>query len=160
MIILGIDPGINGACAVYDSEEDKVLKVFNLPTKDRDYGTGKQIDARVLFFQIQAIIARYFIETAAVENVGPMPKQGPTSSFSFGCTVCSIRAVLEIIGLPIIPIHAAQWKAKFGLTGAPKERIVNALKESYPETEKLLCGENKVDRGEAVAIAIYCGDYM
>lgn len=160
MIILGIDPGLTGAMVLYDSGKDKVLDVYDLPVRGRDYGKGKQIDSRMLFYRINALKQKHRVNIAAIENVGPMPKQGPTSSFSFGCSVCSIRTVLDILDLRVIPVHATSWKSRFGLIGKTKKDTVNMIKECYPETVPFLRLQEYSDRADAVAITVCAADYL
>ena len=86
MIIIGIDPGLNGAIAVL--ENNKVLNIFDVPVMPEGKKNKRQINSAQLVKMLEEIIKNLDKNevTVVVENVSAMPGQGVTSMFNFGQT--------------------------------------------------------------------------
>ena len=81
--VLGIDPGsVSGAWAVL--RDDGTLEVADLPT------VTNGLDGAALARLVRSLAPRH----AVVEQVGPMPKQGVSSTFKFGAAYGVIQGVL------------------------------------------------------------------
>ena len=152
MIILGIDPGTTGACAVYDSGIDFVTDVFDIPNMEREYGKGLQVNGIALYDMLVKNV--YPNMVVVIEEVGSMPKQGVVSSFNFGHTVGTIYGVVSCLGLDRYRIHPTAWKRKLGLIGTHKYGCMEMVKEAYPESRKYLTLKKHHNRADAIAIAI------
>ena len=153
--ILGIDPGITGAIAVYGPEADYVLGVWDMPTCERLYGKGLQVDPvglyRLIYQDIQVSPEHYRI---AIENVGPMPKQGVTSSFNFGHSIGILQGVLAGTGIDVEYIHPVTWKKMFGLVGSGKDECRQMVIEAYFDQAHNLRLKKHQGRADAIAIAV------
>lgn len=84
MVIMGIDPGLNGGVA-FVTDAGNLLHYQRMPTKPvlkdgkRD-GSKRIIDIA----QVAAMVARFEPTQVYVEQVHAMPAQGVTSTFTFG----------------------------------------------------------------------------
>ena len=153
MIYLGIDPGITGAIAVYNGEDNTFFTVIDMPIQERIYGKGNEIDWEKLLEQLLP----YFMEgdiTAVIENVGVMPRQGIVSAFAFGQVVGGLRVACISLGAQIVYIHPTAWKRKFALIGTDKNTVIEMVKEAYPESSSYLTLKKHHNRADAMAIAV------
>lgn len=110
-MILGVDPGLDGAFAFYDNGR---VDTFRLPTV-------RASKARTLDL---AEIARWLddsqmIEAAFIERVHSMPKQGVASSFNFGRVYGSLLGLLSGFYIPTTEVTPQQWKRALGV---PKDK--------------------------------------
>jgi crossover junction endodeoxyribonuclease RuvC len=77
MVIMGVDPGLNGGVAFMETS-GKIIHFQKMPTKKVD--DKKIIDIQ----QIAGMIAKLEPEHVFIEKVHSMPKQGVASTFTFG----------------------------------------------------------------------------
>jgi hypothetical protein len=59
MIVLGVDPGLTGAIALLDTTYDEYRCVLDMPTQDRGYGHGKEVDWAALRENIEQVLDIY-----------------------------------------------------------------------------------------------------
>ena len=107
MIILGIDPGLNGALAFYDPQHDE-LEILDMPTLKAGTGGKRIVDEDVLAREIDCRFD--FVTHAFLESVGAMPGQGVTSMFSFGVSFGLLKGVLAANFIPRTLVRPAEWK--------------------------------------------------
>lgn len=102
--IMGIDPGsVSGAWAfLYDDGE---MTAGDLPV------TREGIDGAAL----ARLIGRGIVTLAIVERVGPMPKQGVSSTFKFGAAYGCILGVLAACHVPVRLVAPTLWKKHYRL---------------------------------------------
>jgi crossover junction endodeoxyribonuclease RuvC len=160
VIIIGIDPGLTGAIALFNTSTQEVINVIDIPTRDRAYGKGGEVDWATLnkFLQEQLDILvvgeEGWEETHAVmENVGVMPKQGIVSAFQFGQVNGGLKALLEILDIPYHLVHPVTWKKSMGLVGTGKTECMEIVKQ-IPSAQKYLKLAKHHNRADAIAIAI------
>ena len=82
MLIISIDPGINGAICFF---EDGVVKdVIEMPTMAEGKKNKRQVNGRQMFNELTSRIKGYNIKdiNVVVEQVSAMPGQGVTSMFN------------------------------------------------------------------------------
>jgi hypothetical protein len=88
--------------------------------------------------------------TAVIENVHAMPKQGVSSSFSFGRALGVAEGVLAGNGLSLRYVSPAKWKKALGLSadkGVSRRRAI----ELWPDHRKAF--GVKDGRAEAALLA-------
>ncbi len=134
MNILGVDPGSTGSIvAIIEDMGTKVEFIEDMPTKKERKKT--RVDVEIL----QTILLHWDsrlegIDLIAVERVGAVPRDSPLTAFSFGHSVGSLMATLELT-LPkarIELISPQRWRNALPfkiLTGekATLEQTTNAL---------------------------------
>ncbi len=166
MIIIGIDPGLSGACAVLD--HNGMRAVFDLPTVDlpgkgsvrrRVHGPGLAAALRQHWPAGESAVA--FIEELSAGGKRARPgEQMSSSAQTIGSqyrTRGTIECTLEMLRLEVIPVHARSWKSFFGLIGeedATKRKAagLDMARRLYPGRPELKRAMDH-NRGEALLIA-------
>jgi len=164
-MIIGIDPGLKGAIALYDDlgvayGEKKLLSIIDMPVEAKAT-KGNRIDARSLLETISAInegIETYGKHTAVIERVNAMPKQGVTSSFNFGEGYGVLRCAVSTTTWPIVYVSPNKWKKDLDLTGKDKSYSITKAKELMPEAARFLTLKGHDGRAEAALIAYWYGN--
>jgi len=102
----GIDPGKNGAIAMYS---DNGMRTENF--KEQSIGTvirdmlGSEDASGVLVY---------------LESVHAFPGQGVSSSFAFGCAFGEAKGTLEALGVPYRLVTPQRWQKM--ILGLPKKK--------------------------------------
>jgi crossover junction endodeoxyribonuclease RuvC len=149
-LILGIDPGLSGALALYNPLIDEMVMVWDMPTFD--IKGKKQIDAVTLAMQIEMHV--HDIQMAMVEKVGAMPGQGVTSMFSFGKACGIVQGILAAYMIPVNFISPAVWKSSLGLSqdkDESRQRVIN----KFPSHANFFSRKKDDGRAEALLIAMF-----
>lgn len=162
MRILGIDPGIHGALAVYDTSK-KSVAVIDMPL--RSYQTTKrEKDSAGRRFADGQKIADWIEDQrpdhAVIESVHSFGKADRDHLASlakfltaFGVVLGSVQAML---GKHHSLIPPPAWKRRVGLIGAPKEASHTLACKLFPRYIADLVGPRggaRIDRAEALLIA-------
>ena len=154
MILIGIDPGVNGAIAFLD--EDLGFKyVFDMPVMNLS-GKKQQVNAAALAYifreNLPYVGTDYGVDaTAYVEQVHSMPGQGVSAMFNFGTGYGVIQGVLGALQIPMVLVSPAVWKRRAGLTGKPKDASRTLAQQLYPAAPLGL--KKHVGRADAILIA-------
>lgn len=128
--ILGIDPGLDGALALYDPS-DRSLEVVDMPVFQLK--TKRQIDEYALARIVDDWSGR--VREVWLELVNAMPSfgagearrtMGATSAFSFGKGYGLVRGVCAANFLTIIDVTPGAWKAAMKVRGAKDESRMRA----------------------------------
>ena len=130
MIIIGIDPGLNGAIAVL--KNNKVLDIFDVPVMPEGKKNKRQLNSAQLAKLLKDIIYEKDDVMVVVENVSAMPGQGVTSMFNFGQTFGAIKGICAAMSLPIFFVRPAKWKKHFDLINSSKDASRTKAIEMYP----------------------------
>jgi crossover junction endodeoxyribonuclease RuvC len=142
---IGIDPGIQGAVAVYDSdgywsEEMPVM------------ATGAKGKRCVNPVGVKAILRTMGKQTVFLEKVHSMPQNGGAANFSFGDSFGCLRGVIMTMGYPLVLVTPQVWKKHYRLTSDKEQCRARAI-ELFPEEN--LNRKKDADRAEALLIAYY-----
>jgi crossover junction endodeoxyribonuclease RuvC len=97
--ILAVDPGLRGGLAIRTGATGVIYEPMPV--------CGGEIDLAELTRWVRA--NRDSIETALVEKVSAMPKQGVSSTFKFGDGYGSVKGVLSALGIPFELITPQRW---------------------------------------------------
>jgi hypothetical protein len=156
--ILGVDPGLSGALALYGGPND--LQIFDIPTTQREVNGSlkRQIDPYQLGLWLE--IHRHLVAFAMIELVSPMPNKfgkgmGVTSAFTFGFTTGVIHGCIADNQIPIRTVMPAVWKRKFGLIGQGKDASRGAASRLLPKHAGQWPLKKHDGRAEAALLAIY-----
>jgi len=164
--VLGIDPGLSGALALYVCETLRTatpridppivfdLRVLDVPTHEIKVNGRKKrtLDLQALgtWFDLH----RADIKLAVIENVHAMPAQGVTSSFNFGRAFGALEAM---VAASIIPIHYVApnvWKRHYHLT-SDKDASRRKASQLFPAHAHLWARSKDDGRAEAVLLALW-----
>lgn len=152
-MILGIDPGLHGALALYN-EDTEALSVFDVPTLNIGKGKAKKlvIDEYALARAIDDIAAT--VSEVWLEKVWTMPGEGPVGAFSFGRTYGLIRGICCANFLTIQDVTPQTWKGALKVTGNKNNSRLRAS-ALFPRSAHLWPLKKHADRSEAALIAYY-----
>jgi crossover junction endodeoxyribonuclease RuvC len=157
-MIIGIDPGLSGAMAVYDWRA--LQGVTDLPIVMMGKKTRLDVAA---FATCMADQHGSDSETAAyLENVSAMPRQGVSSSFNFGRTFGEIHGVLVALGFTVHLVTPKAWKFAVGLRSTPgadtkarKTASRELARQLFPNRADQFARVKDDGRAEAALIAYY-----
>lgn len=128
MMILGIDPGLAGALAVYDSENNEVVTAVNVPTLsiERNKKIKQALDFHRVMHVMTDITQKIPGLRAVIEQVGAMPGQGVSSMFSFGMVTGALEMAVVAAGVPYSKIMPAVWKKALGCAAGKDLTLLRA----------------------------------
>ena len=153
MIIIGVDPGINGAISIVENK--KILDVYDTPTMIDGKKNKRQINSAQVsnIFKERLNLNKEVI--VVVEQVNAMPGQGVTSMFNFGQSFGVIKGICAALNIPIHFVRPAKWKKHFNLIKTNKDASRTKVIESYPKISSKLHRKKDSNRADAILIALY-----
>ena len=151
MIIMGIDPGLSGAVAIYDPGTGD-LTIVDMPTVEVARGGKKknEISPQALSHQIAAGYATQ----AFLERVGAMPGQGVTSMFSFGRSVGIVEGILAALDVPVTIVTPQAWRKKV-VVREGKDGSRERAMQLFPRQAAMFARKKDDGRADAALIAYY-----
>ena len=157
-LVLGVDPGVSGAMAVYDLDRDAVTEVIDMPVHvvQRNGSKRATLDLYQLGVFISTLSSR--LRVAVVEDVHAMPKQGVSSTFSFGFSAGAVQGVVATLMAPIALVRPAIWKRALGLNG-DKDASRRKASMMFPYAANNWPLKKHDGRAEAALIAWYGARY-
>ena len=144
MIVLGVDPGASGAVAVLGGGRRDLI---DMPTALISVGKSqrKRISPELLAHELRSLMP---VDVAYVEEVASMPRQGLSSTFTFGQAHGLVLGTLAALGVRIVRVRPQAWQNVVRGRGDPRPRAL----ELYPHFAAEL--KRKKDEGRADAILI------
>lgn len=162
-VVLGIDPGLEGAAALLGPDWGSI---FDLPTKV-DEAFGKRIDCAEFAKKLQQALPADACVQVCIEAVanGGMGK-GRTNAFTVASqfwTQSALVNTLELLGLHVdCAVPPVKWKALYGIGGkasadaaATKRRVREIAAKLYPDLAVMLQRQADHNRAEACLLAHY-----
>lgn len=149
---LGIDPGLNGALALFESKAG-ALQTYDMPKHQLTRG-GKlkgEIDQAGLAGLVKSLPQ---IEKCVIEQVGAMPKQGVTSAFAFGKAYGAVIAAVAAREIPVEFVPASVWKRAFKVTH-DKDSSRARASQIIPSAASQWARAKDDGRAEAALLAVY-----
>lgn len=146
MIILGVDPGVSGAYAIY-STTDGTIFAADAPV------VGRNLDAATF----AAEILKWKPDLAIIERVSAMPKQGVSSTFRFGVAYGVIQGIVAAQRIPVDFVTPGKWKRYYGLSADKEQSRARAL-HFWPARSDLFKRKKDDGRAEAALLAKYGAD--
>jgi len=153
--VIGIDPGINGAVAIF---RDNVLhSVVDMPTVE--IASGKTMKRHISAATLCNILERYILElypttNVVIEKVGAMPGQGVTSMFNFGRSAGIIEGVVSALRMPSTYVTPATWTKAVGRAAGKDASRMRAM-ELFPAKADLFKRAKDDGRADAALIAYW-----
>jgi crossover junction endodeoxyribonuclease RuvC len=151
MIILGVDPGLSGALAIYNTSEGTV-DIIDMPVLEivRNGKKKREVSAQALANQL---VGRN-ITAAFIERVNAMSGQGVTSVFSFGRSSGIVEGVLAAYDIPTTLVTPQTWQKAVGQR-AGKDGSRERAMQLFPAQADLFGRKKDDGRSDAVLIAYY-----
>ena len=137
--ILGIDPGLNGAFAIW--RDGDIAWVSDLPRFPKSLNVHGFV----------AVLQGYSIDFAMLEEVHAMPKQGVTSMFTFGRACGAIEGVLGALQIPYQHVRPRVWQKRHSITA--KANAVEKAVRLFPSCAASLTRKLDHNRADAILIA-------
>lgn len=161
-LIIGIDPGINGAIAVVDIEQMRCVAVEDLPAFKKASAYRKSGEMSHLDVHKLAMIVDSYVKhtcMAIIEEPGAMPRQGLSSTYRFGHACGQCHGVLAANYLTTIPVKPNVWKPALGLSG-DKSTSVDLARETFIGSKNWFRFKKHHDRAEAALLVLYATRYL
>ena len=155
MLIIGIDPGINGAICLF--RDGKIVDVFEMPKMAVGKKNKSQVNASQIFNEIQKAVegedkTRVI---AVIEQVSAMPGQGVTSMFNFGQSFGILKGICSAMQLPMFFVRPAKWKKYFNLINSQKDASRTRAIEIFPYFSTQLSKKKDSNKADAILIASF-----
>ena len=141
MRIVGVDPGMSGALAVYD--HGTLESVHDMPVLDG------QVDGGAL----AELLDEWGPEMVCVERVQPMPRVGTIASFKLGMNYGIVLGVATALSHPLTTLRPVDWKRRMGLIGKTKDASRRLAIELWPNHASMFRLAKHDGRAEAALIA-------
>ena len=155
MLIIAIDPGINGAICFF--ENGQVKDVIEMPTMAEGKKNKRQVNGHQMYNELSNRIRKYDIYNinVVVEQVSAMPGQGVTSMFNFGQSFGVIKGICAAMQLPIFFVRPVKWKKHFELINTQKDASRTKAIEMFPKISSILSKKKDSNKADAILIASF-----
>ena len=155
MLIISIDPGINGAICFFENGE--VKDVLEMPTMAEGKKNKRQVNGRQMYNELSSRIKAYNTQNinVIVEQVSAMPGQGVTSMFNFGQSFGVIKGICAAMQLPIFFVRPTKWKKHFELINSQKDASRTKAIEMFPKISSILSKKKDSNKADAILIASF-----
>lgn len=155
-IVLGIDPGMQGALALYQPQSAQDAFTYDMPTNDKGVDP---CSLSVLVKHIKSLAYKHDLR-AVVENVNSRPRQAGV--FKFGVSVGVIHGVLAAHDIPFDLVTPVTWKGYMGLLrqgdetqDQNKDRARALATQLFPDIKDHFKRKKDDGRAEALLLAVY-----
>lgn len=158
-VILGVDPGLNGAFALVVGDR---VHVWDMPAVQVKRGgkNKKEISPVLLAATLRTI--DLVAESAGagdqlrayVEKVGAMPGQGVSSMFSFGRSLGLVEGALAALTIPVELVPPQTWRRAMAVREGKDGSRLRAT-ELWPSQAGLFARAKDDGRAEAALIAAF-----
>lgn len=171
MIVIGIDPGMEGALARFDSERNE-LDIVDMPIWRQSIGktVRNRIDEVGIrdYFEVGKLFG---IDLVVLEAVGGRPKQSASGAFVFGDGVGVLRATITCNRIAWEATPPSVWKRLMRVP-VDKPGIRQAFLQRFPQYGHLIEGSLvtngplkgqraiKDGRAEAAMLAMFGATHM
>lgn len=166
-LILGIDPGANGAFVLYETDTRSIVDHQSMPVWYQQVGKTKRkrVDAIALaeMFETYQMLS---VDLIVMEAVGGYGKQPGSAGFVFGFSVGLVYMCTVYSQIPIETVAPHTWKAFMRVPGKMKaddSAIIQRANELFPAYRSVFTGPrggNRVDVAEAAMLAMFGGDHI
>ena len=155
MLIIGIDPGINGSICFF--QDGKIIDVIEMPNMPEGKKNKKQVNGSQIFNEISVRIQKLDKKDIKViiEQVSAMPGQGVTSMFNFGQSFGILKGICSAMQLPMYFVRPAKWKKYFNLINSEKDASRTKAIEIFPYFSSQLSRKKDSNKADAILIASF-----
>ena len=151
MIILGIDPGLSGALAFFNTDAGH-LSILDMPTVElkRNNKTKREVSPA----QLAEFIRMGNVDHCFLEKVNAMPGQGVSSVFAFGRSTGMLEGVLAALKIRTTMVQPQAWQKAVGQRPG-KDGSRQRAAELFPVYVNLFALKKHDGRADAALIAWY-----
>jgi hypothetical protein len=160
--VLGVDPGANGALALYNVNDGLILNVWRMPNEEIIL-TNKKKTKRVDILKLwklynlvyENVNSKNGVLHIHIEKVQAFGKESAPAAFNFGYAAAIPAALSYALKLTPILVHPTIWKRNIGLQASDKDESRLLAIKLFPELAVLLKYKKDVDLADAIHIAMY-----
>lgn len=154
--IIGIDPGLSGALALFSLNEDGSLTlnaVMDMPTQSNLKGKGRVVD----LFKLREMFSflEGEVECVYIEAVISRPTEAPTAAFKFGQMAMAPEAMAVAFNMKVRPVWPQMWKKAAGLINKDKSASLALARQEFPHLTDRFKFKVNEGRAEAALIGYY-----
>lgn len=152
-IIIGIDPGLNGAIVGINNSKimfKTVMPTLNTPKKEYN------INELVNIFNM--LKSNDNIELAVIEKQGVRPISGKRACFLTGGGYYLLKGILTALEIPYEVVNPQTWMKEFSIKSKDKKGSVLFCLSKYPSVDFTVTERSKKPHDgitDAVCIALY-----
>lgn len=148
-LLLGIDPGMSGAVAVLKPNPAGFTLIggYQLPSGDGRIVVADLIDRLDELSPLD-------VGQVVIESVHSMPRQGVSTTFTFGRAYGTLEGVIQARRWPLAHIPPSQWKKKLSLPKADKDGARQWARRQWPESDLFETKLRGQAIGDAAALAV------
>lgn len=174
-LVAGLDPGVGGAIAVYDTVSRDLSYIVDLPFWYEAVGAKKRkrLD-KVALQELCDTLSVMGVELIVMEAVGGRPGQSASAGYSFGFAVGLIYSSLFHAKIIIESVPPTRWKKLMNVPGkaggkgkSEKQQahgsIMLRVEQMFPnhrDAFRTPRGKFLMDRADAAMLAKYAGDHI
>lgn len=156
MRVIGIDPGLYGAIALF--LEGELSLVWDMPLEQLVVAGRKR--HRINETELGRILRLASPQAAFLEQVGVRPGEGAVGAFSFGRTVGRIEGLLAgACGIKATEVFPQTWQRAVGLRRGPDETTKAAARRKaaavFPKQAHLFARIKDDGRADATLLGLY-----
>ena len=155
MLIIGIDPGINGAICFF--KNGTIIELLDMPTMSVGKKNKSQVNGSQIFNEVQKVTLNENKKEvlAVIEQVSAMPGQGVTSMFNFGQSFGVLKGVFSAMQIPMDFVTPVKWKKFFNLINTNKDSSRTKAIEIFPYISSELSRKKDANKADAILIASF-----
>tara|TARA_Y100000741_G_scaffold133998_1_gene100887 strand:+ start:106 stop:600 length:495 start_codon:yes stop_codon:yes gene_type:complete len=158
MIIIGIDPGINGAISIIENK--KILEVYDTPTMIDGKKNKRQINSAQVTNIFKERLNNDKDVIVVVEQVNAMPGQGVTSMFNFGQSFGVLKGICSALQLSVFFVRPVKWKKYYNLINSNKDSSRTKAIEVFPYISEKLTKKKDSNKADAILISSFFHDSL
>ena len=153
MLIIAIDPGINGAICFF--ENGQVKDVLEMPTMAEGKKNKRQVNGAQIYNEIFSRIKNFEKKDikVVIEQVSAMPGQGVTSMFNFGQSFGVLKGICSAMQLSVYFVRPAKWKKYFNLINSEKDASRTKAIEIFPYISSKLSKKKDSNKADAIPVS-------
>lgn len=161
MIVLGVDPDLNGGLAVVDTDSREILDVIRMPVKAPPTGGRRALHASEAWAFINKARSHHKATWVALESAIVKPQIGKGGGEAMTGSVGRIHQTYGgllalnhvVFGRPaVITAWPSAWKRAMGL-GSDKKESLELASSLYPSHAKLFSKVKNAGLSEAALLA-------
>lgn len=138
MIYAGVDPGAQGAIAIFN--DFTLIDVLDISFET--FGKQKTIDVSGLACEILDVAQVSPLDHVFIEEVASRTGQGVKSMFSFGERFGEMKCLGLTLSSSLVFLPPRKWKASAGLIGQDKIESAKKCARLYPDKAELFVEPN------------------
>lgn len=150
MNILGVDPGLSGALAMWDGRNLEVVDVPIMKARSR----GNEVNIPALVKIIDGLGWKVPVHAAYIERNSARPKEGVSSSRKAGLVEGILLGSISVHCDKVFRPTPQQWKKTMGLNKDKDYSRTKAI-ETFPQYHELFARKKDHGRAEAALLAYY-----